>query len=234
MEGNDFMAKFSSYGFSQKDKEIICSDYMHSLAIRIKNHYLVWDTEDFHCYQIDSLQFAHLRDRVDKYCSTLEDFLVKVPSHSSFIKTALTDDFLSKVFEPNGEKLSMQYRFKYPVDDPSTTVEIYCYSEEYIEKYNNWYIVIDHKDGYMFFEITPDNKISCMTPYNYVYFHSNYLITESIEVLPDKCKELLKSFIDSGAYKYMHHPHVYLNNYKPKSYLPKVMPKQEDKTNLFG
>lgn len=222
--------------YSYEDKEIICYESERQLAIRIKNYYLVWDTVDLSCYQIDSIQFAGLRSMVNVYCATLEDFLITASSYSSFIKTALADDFLSKVFKPSGEKLFMHYKIEYPVEDPSITVIIYYHSEKYIEDYNNWYIQINREGGYEYwdFEITPDNKISHMAPFHYVDFYSHRPETQSVNVLPDKCRELLKSFIDSGAYKYMLHQNVDLNNYKPNSHLPKVIPEKNDETNLFG
>lgn len=232
------MAKdFNNYSicsYSQKDREIICFKFKHLLVIRIRNHYLVWDTEDLHCYRIDSTQFEDLRSMINNYCSTLEDFLIKVPSYSSFIKTALADDFLFKVFGSFEERLPMYYRIEYPVEDPSTTVTIYYHSRRYVEDYNNWYIKIKHKESTYYFEITFDNKISYAHPSCYVDFHSKCPEEQSIWYLPNEGRELLKSFIDSGAYKYILHQSIDINNYKPDLSLRKVIPEKNDETNLFG
>lgn len=223
------------YSYSQEDKEILCSKSGHSLAIRIGDYYLIWDTLDLNCYQIDSVQFAHFRDNVYKHCSTLDDFIFEVPKKYNFIKTVLKDNFLSKVFrQPGGEKFSMYFKIEYPVDDSSIAVEIYFHSWEYLKYHNNWYICI-HDDGFTYdFEITSDNKIRCVAPDSSVDFYSQQPETVSIEHLPDEGKELLKLFIDSGAYRYMLHPQVNLDNYSISSRLSKVIPEKDDETNLFG
>lgn len=188
-------------GYSQKDTEIIYAKGGNLLAIRIENYTFVWDVLDLNFYVLDSADFAYLRDKVNLYCSTVEEFLSYDRDFSSFVKEVLKANFLSKMYIPVVTKFSLNHKIEYPTNNPSISVNIYYSSEESLEEYNEYYIEILKEGESYFFEVTPFNKINYMPCTR----HLNFLhtATESVTILPDKCRELLKSFIDSGAYNYM-------------------------------